>query len=96
LKDRKSTLGFEILNEPEVFLLRDYYKVDVYHDFMVKEIRKITDKPLPFCWALSHGVVDNPILQALVAPARKIMSFIMVTLIPPQSTGWHTLDPCLY
>ena len=60
LKDCKSTLGFEILNEPEVFLLRDYYKVDVYHDFMVKEIRKITDKPLPFCWALFHGVVDNP------------------------------------
>jgi hypothetical protein len=71
LKDRKSTLGFEILNEPEVFRLTDYYKVGVYHDFMVKEIRKITDKPLLFCWALSHGVIDNPILQALVAPATK-------------------------
>ena len=33
LKDRKSTLGFEILNEPEVFSLSHYRKVGHYHDY---------------------------------------------------------------
>jgi hypothetical protein len=71
LKDRKSTLGFEILNEPEVFSLSHYRKVGHYHDYVVKELRKITDKLLLFCWALLHGVFDNPLLQALVRPTYK-------------------------
>jgi hypothetical protein len=71
LKDRKSTLGFEILNEPEVFSLSHYRKVGHYHDYVAKELRKITDKPLFFCWALPHVVVDNPVLQVLVSPSKK-------------------------
>ncbi len=71
LKDRKSTLGFEILNEPEVFSLSHSRMVGHYHDYMIRELRKITDKPLLFCWALPHGVFDNPLLQALVRPSTK-------------------------
>ena len=37
--DRKSTFGFEILNEPEVFSLSHYYKIRQYHDYMIKELK---------------------------------------------------------
>jgi Cellulase (glycosyl hydrolase family 5) len=67
--DRKSTFGFEILNEPEVFSLSHYYKIRQYHDYMIKELRKMTSKPLMFCWALPHVSFDNPLLQARIAPA---------------------------
>jgi hypothetical protein len=68
LDNRKSTFCFEVLNEPEVFMLSHYKKVGQYHEYMIKEIRKITNKPLMFCWALPHGAFDNPIHQALVCP----------------------------
>jgi hypothetical protein len=38
---------------------------------MIRELRKITDKPLFFCWALPRGVVDTPVLQVFVAPSTK-------------------------
>jgi Cellulase (glycosyl hydrolase family 5) len=69
LNNRKSTFGFEILNEPEVFSLSHYNRIRQYHDYMIKELRKITDKPLILCWALPHGSFDNPILQASIFPA---------------------------
>jgi hypothetical protein len=71
LKDRKSTMGFEILNEPEVFRRQDYCKVGNYHEYMVNELRKITDKPLFFSWVLSHTIIDNPFLQTKVAPVTR-------------------------
>jgi hypothetical protein len=49
LDNGKSTFGFEILNEPEVFRASDYMKVGQYHDYVIKELRKITRKPLLFC-----------------------------------------------
>jgi hypothetical protein len=68
LKDRKYTFGFELLNEPEVFEVSHYQKVGQYHDYMIKCLRKITDKLLFFCWALPHDVSDNPLLQAQTTP----------------------------
>jgi hypothetical protein len=68
LKDRKYTFGFEVLNEPEVFEVSHYRKVGQYHDYMIKELREITDKPLFFCWALPRGVSDNPLLHVQTAP----------------------------
>ena len=38
LKDCKSTFGFEILNEPEVFSLSHYQKVGHYHEYIFKGI----------------------------------------------------------
>jgi hypothetical protein len=71
LRDHRSTFGFEILNEPEVFSISHYRKVGHYHDYIARELRKMTEKPLLFCWALPHGVFDNPLLQALVRPITK-------------------------
>lgn len=71
LDTHKSTFGFEILNEPEVFSFGHYRQIGKYHEYMLKELRKITEKPLLFCWALPHGVIDNPVSQALVRPTTK-------------------------
>src|SRR5215467_7563082 len=66
LNNRRSTVGFEILNEPEIFKLAHYRQVGRYHSYMSSEMRKITGKPLLLCWTLPHGVIDNPASQALV------------------------------
>jgi hypothetical protein len=71
LKNRKSTFGFEVLNEPEIFNILHYRQVGKYHDCMISRLRKITDKPLLFCWVLSHMVIDNPLLQTLARPTKK-------------------------
>ena len=54
-----------------MFEISHYRKVGHYHDYMIKELRKLTDKQLLFCWALPHGVIDNPVLQALTRPTTK-------------------------
>jgi Cellulase (glycosyl hydrolase family 5) len=72
LNTRKSTFGFEILNEPEIFSISHYVKVGLYHNYAVKELRKITNKPILFCWALPHReVIDTSILQALTRPITR-------------------------
>jgi hypothetical protein len=70
LGNRKSTFGFEILNEPEVYNISHYSKVGKYHDYMIRELRKITSKPILFCWVLPRKVIksDNPVFQALASP----------------------------
>jgi len=55
LKDKNSTLGFEILNEPQVFRQVDFRKVGNYHDHIIKNISAITDKTLFFCFTSSSS-----------------------------------------
>ncbi len=68
LNNRKSTFGFEILNEPEVFDFSHYKKIRSFNNFMINALRNITHKPLLFCWVLPHVSFDNPILQAMTSP----------------------------
>ncbi len=85
LRYRKSTFGFEVLNEPEVFEMSHYRKVGQYHNYMIKQLRNITNKPLLFCWVLSHEVIDNPILQALTSPTIKDDNIIYDAHLYPPS-----------
>ena len=71
LNHRKSTYGFEILNEPQVFATSYYQKIGKYYDYMINGIRKVTNKPLFFCRASPHRIIDNPVLQELASPRRK-------------------------
>ena len=48
LKQKNSILGFEILNEPQVFRQVKFKKVANYHDYIIKNISAITDKTLFF------------------------------------------------
>ena len=54
---------------------------------MVKELRKITNKPLFFCWALPHEVIDTAISQALVAPTSKDNVIFDGQSYPPSTTS---------
>lgn len=69
IKDHKSTYGFELLNEPAVFALSHYKRIRIYYDYIIKGLRKITSKPLLFCWAAPHRIIDFPTFQAMASPS---------------------------
>jgi hypothetical protein len=88
LKHRKSTFGFEILNEPEVYSISHYRKVGHYHDYMIKELRKITEKPLFFCWALPRKVnISIYVIHGVdwltywITKVRQVQSFDFINYI---------------
>lgn len=85
LNNKKSTCGFEILNEPQVYHILDYNKIGHYHNFAMQELRKCTDKLLFFNAAVSHIPFDNPILQSQVAPTTKGDTLYDVHIYPPSS-----------
>lgn len=71
LKDKKSTLGFEILNEPQLFRQEDFKKVGIYHDHIIREISTITDKKLFLCYSNSASLnaINLPTEQAKTIPS---------------------------
>jgi Cellulase (glycosyl hydrolase family 5) len=90
LKDKNSTLGFEILNEPQVFRQVDFRKVGNYHDYIIKNISAITDKTLFFCFTFSSAPFDAinfPWEQAKTEPSINLGNNIIfdVHLYPPRS-----------
>ena len=85
LRNKKSTFGFEILNEPQVYNILDYKKVGHYHNYAIRELRDSTNKPLFFNAAISNITFDNPISQSLVAPNTKENIVYDVHMYPPSS-----------
>ncbi|MGB8034620.1 MAG: cellulase family glycosylhydrolase, partial [Nitrososphaeraceae archaeon] len=71
VKDKNSTLGFEILNEPMVFRQADFRKVGIYHDYLIKNISALTDKTLFFCFTSSDpfSTLNVPWEQAKTKPS---------------------------
>ncbi|HEX9318853.1 MAG TPA: hypothetical protein VF884_07955 [Nitrososphaeraceae archaeon] len=48
MDNRKSTLGYEILNEPQIHSSDEWLKIGKYNSFMTNQIRKITDKTIVY------------------------------------------------
>ena len=71
LNGRKSTFGFELLNEPPVFSISHYFKIRIYYDFLINTLRKETDKPIIFCWAHPQRLLDILPLQVRASPTSK-------------------------
>jgi hypothetical protein len=46
--DHKSTLGYEILSEPQVHSSDQWEKIGIFNTFMINELRKITQKTLAY------------------------------------------------
>ena len=46
--DHKSTLGYEILNEPQVYSVDQWEKIGAYNNFITDELRKLTSKIIVF------------------------------------------------
>lgn len=84
VKNKNSTLGFEILNEPQVFRQADFRKVGNYCDYMIKNVSLITDKPLFFCFAFSGalGVINFPWEQAKAKPSTNVRNNIIFDIHP--------------
>lgn len=56
IKNNKSTVGFEILNEPQIFRQSEFKKVSDYHTFMVENLGKLTYKAFFFSYAVSNSL----------------------------------------
>jgi Cellulase (glycosyl hydrolase family 5) len=84
VKDKKSTVGFEILNEPQVFRQGDFKKVGNYHDYIVKKISMITDKILFFCFTSSASLyaINFPWEQAKTKPSFNVGNNIIFDVHP--------------
>jgi hypothetical protein len=89
VKDRNSTLGFEILNEPKVFRQVDFGKVGNYHNYIIKNISALTDKILFFCFTSSTplSAINFPWEQAKTKPSNKVENNIIFDVhpYPPNS-----------
>jgi hypothetical protein len=84
VKNKSSTLGFEVLNEPQVFRQADFTEVGNYHDYIIKNISPITDKPLFFCFTFSAAisVVNFPWEQAKAKPSVNVGNNIIFDVHP--------------
>jgi cellulase (glycosyl hydrolase family 5) len=84
LNNKKSTFGFEVLNEPQVYNALDYDKVGRYHTYAIMNLRPISDKPLFFNAAISNTSIDNPIFQSRVAPKNGDNVIYDIHMYPPS------------
>ena len=88
-KDKNSTLGFEILNEPMVFRQADFRKVGIYHDYFIKNISASTDKTLFFCFTSSDplSTLNLPWEQVKTKPSDNVTNNIIFDVhpYPPNS-----------
>ena len=81
---KKSTFGYEILNEPQVFRQEDFKKVAVYHDYFLKNLEESTEKTLFFCYTSSGSFTafDFPWMQTKTNPSINIKNNIVFDVHP--------------
>ena len=73
VNENKSTLGFEILNEPQVYRWGDLKKVGKYHNYILERLTLITDKSFFLCGVNSSISIENifPGEQSKIKPISK-------------------------
>ena len=84
LNFKKSTYGFEILNEPQVFQSSEFKKVSKYYTFIMENLGKQTDKPLFFSYVFSNSLraINFPWMQSKIRPITKIKNKIIFDIHP--------------
>jgi Cellulase (glycosyl hydrolase family 5) len=84
LDSHPSTLGYEILSEPQVHSSDQWEKIGVFNTLMVNELRKITDKTLVYSMNipvdLKSEIGINPTNLAQMAPANKTNVVFKISL----------------
>jgi hypothetical protein len=63
-----STIGYEILNEPQVHSDDQWTKVGKYNTFMINELRKITQKTIAFSQHIPTSMANNPTTSITMTP----------------------------
>ena len=71
-----STLGYEILNEPQIHANTEWVKIGKFNTFMTDELRKVTQKIIFFSQQIPASINDptvdlTPENMAAMAPANK-------------------------
>jgi hypothetical protein len=81
---KKSTFGFEILNEPQVFRQKDFKIVGNYHYYFLKNLEVLTDKTLFFCYTSSGSstAINFPWEQAKTKPSIDIKNHVIFDVHP--------------
>jgi len=59
--DHKSTLGYEILNEPQVHVSDEWQKIGKYNSFITNQLRKVTDKTIVYSMNVPISFKSNSI-----------------------------------
>jgi hypothetical protein len=84
LDSHPSTLGYEILSEPQVHNSDQWEKIGVFNTLTVDELRKITDKTLVYSMNipvdLKSPIGINPTNLAQMAPANKTNVVFKISL----------------
>lgn len=63
-----STIGYEILNEPQIHSDDQWTKVGKYNTFIVNELRKITQKTIAYSQQIPTSIANNPITSITMTP----------------------------
>ena len=84
LDSHPSTLGYEILSEPQVHSSDQWEKIGSFNSLMVNELRKITQKTLAYSMNipvdLKSPIGLNPTNLAKMAPANKTNVVFKISL----------------
>jgi len=80
-----STLGYEILNEPQIHKDNEWSKVGLYNSFMVDELRKFTEKTIAYSQQIPTSLKNSAISItpeniAKIAPVNKANVVFKVTI----------------
>ncbi len=94
--DHPSTLGYEILNEPQIHSEDEWQKIGTYNTFMTKELRSVTDKTIffsmqiPVNFSSDDEVITTPENLAKMVPEDKNNTVFKVTTYGiPYQTGYQ-------
>lgn len=81
---KKTTIAFELLNEPQVFRHRDFKNVSTYHDYLLNNMANLTDKPLIFCYSYAGrlSALNFPWSQAKIKPSLPVNNKILFDIHP--------------
>ena len=84
VNNKKSTVAFELLNEPQAFRHRDFNKVSKYHDNLLSKDANLTDKPLIFCYSYAGRfyALNFPWIQAKTKPSLPVKNKIIFDIHP--------------
>ena len=63
-----STIGYEILNEPQIHNDNQWTKVGKYNTFMVDELRKVTQKTIAYSQQIPTSIANNPTTSITMTP----------------------------
>ena len=79
VNNKTSTIGFELLNEPQVFRHSDFKKVSSYHDNLLNKIAEMTDKILLFCYTYAGrlSAFNFPWTPARIKPTLAVNNKIL-------------------